>query len=342
VGPLFGAVVARALDAWWEGLGRPDPFVVVEAGAGTGSLCRAVLDATPACAPALHYVLVERSERLRVEQARRLPLEPARQVLGPAVAADPEEAAHPVAGTGPVVTALDELPAGPITGVVLANELLDNLPFRLLARREDGWDEVRVGLAGRGFVEVPVPAEPGVAATADRLAPAAPPGGRIPLQEAACRWLRDALALLRKGRVVIFDYADTTAAMAARPQSSWLRTYRGHRRGGHPLEAPGEQDITCEVAVDQLAAVRRPVADRSQAAFLRDFGIEELAGGARAAWRARAHVGDLEAVRHLSRAQEASALTDPGGLGAHRVLEWVAGSPGSISADLGQGGWQPR
>jgi len=34
VGPLFGACVARAIDREWERLGRPDPFVVVEAGAG--------------------------------------------------------------------------------------------------------------------------------------------------------------------------------------------------------------------------------------------------------------------------------------------------------------------
>ena len=33
VGPLFGAVVAAALDAEWRRQGEPDPFVVVEAGA---------------------------------------------------------------------------------------------------------------------------------------------------------------------------------------------------------------------------------------------------------------------------------------------------------------------
>jgi hypothetical protein len=30
VGPLFGAVVARALDEWWRELGEPAPFRVVE------------------------------------------------------------------------------------------------------------------------------------------------------------------------------------------------------------------------------------------------------------------------------------------------------------------------
>ena len=53
VGPLYGAVLARALDTWWAELGRPDPFVVVEAGAGPGTLARSVLAAAPACLPAL-------------------------------------------------------------------------------------------------------------------------------------------------------------------------------------------------------------------------------------------------------------------------------------------------
>jgi SAM-dependent MidA family methyltransferase len=50
VGPLFGACVARALDRWWRDLGAPDPFVVLEAGAGPGRLCREVLRAEPECA----------------------------------------------------------------------------------------------------------------------------------------------------------------------------------------------------------------------------------------------------------------------------------------------------
>src|SRR5690348_8235326 len=38
VGPLFGAVLARALDTWWDELGCPDPFVFVDCGAGEGTL----------------------------------------------------------------------------------------------------------------------------------------------------------------------------------------------------------------------------------------------------------------------------------------------------------------
>jgi SAM-dependent MidA family methyltransferase len=297
--------------------------VVIEAGAGTGRLAASVLDAVPACATALHYVLVERAEALQSEQAARLHLEPAGQVLGPVVVADPDEGAHPAAGTGPVATALCELPAGTFTGVVLANELLDNLPFRLLERRSRGWQEVLVGEDGGRLRELLVDAPPELVADAERLAPHAPDGGRIPLQRTAMDWLRQALTVLRRGRVVILDYADTTPSLAARPWSEWLRTYRGHGRGGAPLEHPGEQDVTCEVAVDQLAHVRPPVSDRSQADFLTDHGIERTVERAREEWRERAHIGDLAAMKARSRVGEADALTDPTGLGAFRVLEWT-------------------
>jgi SAM-dependent MidA family methyltransferase len=309
IGPLFGAVLARALDCWWDELGRPDPFVVVEAGAGRGSLAESILRATPACAPALRYVLVERA---LAQLAVDLPLEPPALVLGPEAAIDPDEPPQPMPGHGPLVTALSELPALQFTGVVLANELLDNLPFRLLERGSDEWLEVRVGEQAGTLAEVLVP-------VAEPPHVDAPIGGRVPVQTAATNWVRDALELLHRGRVVAIDYADTTASMARRPWTEWLRTYRGHGRGGHPLDQPGDQDVTCEVATDQLPP---PTAATTQADFLRRHGIDDLVATARAAWEERAAIGDLEALKNRSRVHEGAALTDPAGLGGFAVLEW--------------------
>jgi SAM-dependent MidA family methyltransferase len=309
-GPLFGAVLARALDAWWRDLGAPDPFHVIEAGAGDGTLAKSVLAAGPACLASLHYVAVERSEALR-----RL---------------------HPVE-----VKSLAEMPAGVRDGVVIANELLDNLPFRLLERPPErtgdsslGYSQSSVTSPGWGEVcvdeelqEILAPASPDVAAEASQLAPDAPPGARIPLQHQAADWLRAALAPLRHGRVVVIDYASATPDLASRPWTEWVRTYRANGPGALPLEDVGLQDITCEVALDQLTAVRTPDHDQSQAAFLRAHGIDELADAARRKWQARAHVGDLTALKEKSRITEAAALTDPSGLGAFRVVEWVVSNP---------------
>ena len=72
VGPLFGAVLARALDVWWHDAGRPDPFVVVEVGAGPGTLARSIRFAAPECSPSLLYVLVEQSEFQRTLHEQRV------------------------------------------------------------------------------------------------------------------------------------------------------------------------------------------------------------------------------------------------------------------------------
>ena len=327
VGSLFGALVARALDGWWDGLGRPDPFLVVDAGAGRGQLARDVLRAGPGCAGALRYVLVERSAGLRTAQAEHLPLEPAELVLGPAVPPEPDEEPVGVPGSGPVVTALAELPAGPATGVVFANELADNLPFRIVERSAGGWNEIRVGQSptAPAFAEVVLPADEGLAAAADRLVGDRdiPIGARLPVPTGLARWLGDAAALLRRGIVAVVDYAAPVEELAARGQAGWLRTYRAQRPGGPPLETPGTQDITGDVPVEGLrraaaAAGLSILSETTQADWLHSLGVDELVDDARAAWHGRGAT-DLAAIAARSRVHEAEALLDPAGLGAHRV-----------------------
>ena len=254
VGPLFGAVVAAALDAWWDRAGRPARCTVVEAGAGPGTLARSMLAAEPACAASLRYVLVERSA---TQRSLHQPL------VDRAGGAVESRAAWPDRVEGPCL--------------VLANELLDNLPFGLAERTTDGWAEVRVDLGDDArLVEVLAPID---ATPLRALAPDATVGARVPLQRAAGEWLRAALSLAGTapgGQVVVIDYASTTADLAGRPPEEWVRTYRRHARGRPPLEDLGEQDVTCEVAVDQLALTAPPTVDLSQAEWLGAHGIEAL------------------------------------------------------------------
>ena len=326
VGSLFGAVVARALDQWWEALGRPDPYVVVDAGAGRGQLARDVLRVGPACATALRYVMVERSPGLRALQHEYLAIEPPEDVLGPAVRHGRDDEPEPVPGTGPIVTQTETFPAVRFTGVVVANELLDNLPFRLVERSSDGWHEVRVGIDERGgFRDILVPAESELAAEAEGLLPGAQPGQRIPIQTGVAAWLAECGAMLRRGYVAVIDYADDCAGLARRGTDSWLRTYRGHARGGAPLEAPGSQDVTCDVVLETLhAAAHREgfeiLEQRSQAEWLSCLGIDDLVQEGRRVWTERAHLGDLEALKGRSRITESEALLHPAGLGAHLVV----------------------
>lgn len=303
VGPLFGAVLARALDTWWRGLGEPDPFVVVEGGAGDGTLVRSVLAAAPRCAAALRWVCVERSPALRAAADAALVVEPLTQVLGAP------------RGSGPVVALADDLPSGPFVGAVIVNELLDNLPPSIVERTAAGWAEVRVD---HELHEVLVPDE-GLSKTASRLAPGAAVGTRIPILRRACRWVASARAMLEAGPVVCFDYGvRTTVELAERPQEEWLRTYRAHGRGGGWLDDLGEQDVTCDVPADQLGADEVV----TQAEWLQGHGLDELVADARERWHSTAHIGDLAALKARSRVNEAAALTDPDGLGGFFVHTW--------------------
>lgn len=300
VGPLFGAVVAHALDAWWEAMGRPTPFLVVDAGAGPGTLARTVLAARPACAPALRCVLVERSAAQRARHGQHLALEPP-SATGLGVPSD-----EPVApADGPLVVSLAELPKVAVH-VILANELLDNLPVDIAV----GTHEALVGWDGERFVEVLVPGTHALAVA-----------GRAPLARAAARWVDAALErLLPGGRLVAVDYMATTAEIAGR-DGPVPRTYRGHERAGDPLDAPGTKDLTVDVPLDQLPP---PTTVMTQAAWLRAHGLDELVAEGKRLWSERAGVGDLAALRARSRVAEAEALTDLTGLGAFTVAEWHA------------------
>lgn len=318
VGPLFGAVLAGVIDDWWRAAGSPRSFTVVEGGAGPGTLAAAVRLARPTCAGSLRWVMVERTAAQRVRHVER---------LGARDGLDHALHAPTTPDGGPELVSVARLPEGFRCDAVIANELCDNLPARVVERTEGGWSEVWVaaGDAPGTLAEVlrPLDGEDPASRLVSRLAPGAVPGVRVPIEDRAVGWLGEALDMVgADGHVLLLDYVDTTASMAARGQSSWMRTYSTHGRGIGPLEACGAQDLTVDVAIDQLAELRPPPLDLTQAAFLVASGIDALVEEGRRVWTERAHVGDLAAVRARSRVREAEALCDPEGLGAHRVLGW--------------------
>ena len=287
VGPLFAAVVARYLDNCWNELGCPDSFDVVEVGAGPGTLARGIFDAQPKCISALRYVAVEISEKQR--------------------------ALHP-----DFVESVEVFPDRAIQGVVLANELLDNLPFKLFVYDSE-WMEAFVGLGDDGkFVEVlrDVDEVPEV------LPKSAPLGSRAPIQVAASQWMLNVTQKLSRGKVLVFDYCSpSTKEIAVSPWREWLRTYKDHDRGVHYLLEPGTQDITTQVMVDQLMVAVLELAVSKQSEWLQTWGIGELVSEGSRYWEEHKSSPDIVALKMRSRANEVQALTSLDGLGAFSVLE---------------------
>ncbi len=290
VGPLFGAVLANMLDAVWRDLGEPSTLTIVDAGAGPGTLARSIRAAQPACLDAIDYIAVEVSEQQR--------------------------ATHP-----DWVTSVDSMPTEQLAGVIIANELLDNLAFRLFVM-DGGWREAYVTSRPDGtFAEILRHAQ-----DVDQLAlPGVQThGSRVPVQQRAAACVQAQRALLDAGKLLVIDYATvSTVGLAQRPWREWLRTYRGHERGVHYLREPGSQDITVEVAIDQMVAcVGEPLSVRTQRQFLQRWGIDALVAEGQRVWSEHAAQPTVAALTMRSRVREADALCDPNGLGAFTVLEF--------------------
>ncbi len=289
VSPLFGQTLAAYVEEERRRIG--EPFELVEVAGGSGSLLR----------PLLESVKVEASA-IEASPAARAAL---RAML-------PEDR-------------VSESMPDRIRGVVIANELIDNLPMALAQRVEGVWRERWVGNDSEDLGFVDAEARPEVVDWLDSHGGEVPDGGWVEVQLQAEVWIRDALDRLEEGSVVIFDYGDTAENLVPRRQDGTLRTYRAHHLGPHPLDEPGGTDITADVNFSALIAAAKlcgaAVELHRQDDFLTDLGLRDLLSELRHAELEAARSGDeMERLRLRTRKTEAETLLHPRGLGDFRVL----------------------
>ena len=313
VHPFFGLTIGRQVAECWERLGRPDPFTIVEYGAGIGGLAYDVmvgmLDAEPAIRSALRYWLNEVNPH-RTRQA----LDAMRE-----------------AGFGEIVAPDDGLP---VTGVLLANEVADALPVHRLRWTGTGFEEIRVGWdEARGFVDVPGPLSPEVACwdPLSRLTQygvdvdGLPEDARLEVSPAAAAWMREVADRLARGYALVIDYGYPAVELYRDHRLRGLvRAYEGHTVTDNPYGAPGEQDLTAHVDFSALIASGQEsgldlVGLATQADFLASAGLGEYLV-------ALQHEPDT-GIEEYYRAQAAVfRLIDPGGMGRFRVLGMAKGA----------------
>jgi len=290
VSPVFGELVARQIGEFWELLDRPDPFDVVEVGAGDGTLAGQVLGSIgDPMRTAVRYTGVDRSLSARAALA---------------------DASIRVAA------ALEEVGRG-LIGCVLANELLDDLPFHLVRGVAGGVAELFVGLDGDRFTLVEGPPSEEIA----RLAPPLRDQQEAIVRPSAAAFVDQAAEVLTRGYVWVVDYG-----FRAGEEPGTVHGYRRQRLEEDILSEPGSLDITAGVdfaalvrhAEERGLAVWGPVTQRDA---LLSLGFRRLDDRAQARQReAVVARRGVEALRIYSNRTRANLLLSRSGLGAFYVL----------------------
>lgn len=303
--PIFGWAIAGQLEEVWERLGRPDPFIVREFGAGTGALAAGIVEGLDRSGSALRavirYRIAERGASREAQVRERL------EALGAGSILEPDG-------------------GGPIDGVILANEVLDALPVHRVEGIEGGGlRELYVGLDEEGLLAtVPdAPSTPGLAARLAAEGVELAPGQRAEVCLEVDAWIGTAAAGLGRGLMLLIDYGHPAAALYDPARGSLLRAYLGHRVHDDPYRNVGRQDLTAHV---DLTAVERAanaagldhLGTTTQAQFLAGLGVGELLVGLQ---RERGlGIGDYLAARSALH-----RLLDPRATGRFAVLAFGRG-----------------
>jgi SAM-dependent MidA family methyltransferase len=314
--PFFGIALARQVAECWNRLGRPDPFVVREYGAGSGVLAWDIVAGlaaeAPVCRAALEYRLIE----------------PNRHRLQQALAAF---AAENLAGVVHAEPITENAAPEPIAGVVLANEVADAFGVhRLLWRggrlREEWvvWRDDRFAAEEGNLSPAAAAAEPEGMLRQHGIALAE--GDRIEISPAAAAWFAGAARGLRRGYALVIDYGYPAPELyAAHRLAGTVRAYRGHTASDDPFAHVGEQDLTAHV---DFSALRR--AGEAE-------GLVFAGQTTQGAFLASLEMGDLLVAlgrdpattlpEYLAAQAATVSLIDPGGMGRFGVLMMARNAP---------------
>ncbi len=228
VGSVFGSLLARRLHRFWLANGSPSPFTLLELGAHDGSLACDILDhietLDPAFASTLSYLISE-------------PLISRQSILQERL----QDRATVISNPSVINAEF---------GAVIANEVLDALPVPLFLYSRGQWHEVMVTTANDILEWSSRPANPDL--------PDNYPEGYVTEGAPDFKSLLTPLSGAFKNALLMWiDYGlDQEALYHPARTAGTLRCYRNHRSDAHPLDHPGEQDLTADVnftAIEETA-----------------------------------------------------------------------------------------
>jgi SAM-dependent MidA family methyltransferase len=317
--PIFGWTIARRIEEMWAELGKPDPFWVVEYGAGAGTFGLSILEGfrrhgKKSLLKAVRYRPIEANPHRVADLTRRFEDAGLKGRLSlPPPTSFADLLARGAGSTG----------AEAVTGVLLANEFLDALPVHRLTAL-DGWLLELYVTWREGFVEVE--AEPSTPDLVRRLK-----AQHISIEQLAqgqiaeiClgldEWLAEAAAALDRGYVLVIDYGAESSELydPRRHAAGTLLGYRDHRVVEDPFGGVGLTDLTAHVDFTALRLLGerhglRAVPLATQSEFL-------VAAGLEAELQALQATPDLDPGDYMRARSGIVRMLDPRHMGRFKVL----------------------
>lgn len=272
VHPALAQALANQAKQVDEALGQPDPFTVLEMGAGKGLLARDFLAACEGLpdrfAQRLRYVIVERSPAMKAAQRRH---------LAPWLGAQ---------ATVTWVESLSDVADGELVGLFFSNELVDAFPIHRISVEQGRPQELFVGWEGGRFVELAQPlSRPELHRYLHRLASidvTLPEGYRTEINLAAVAWMQEVARVLGRGLVLTIDYGHTAQDLYGpdRRKGTFL-CYSHQMASEDPYQRVGQQDMTAHVDFTSLATAGEEAGltttgFTNQMSFLMGLGVERI------------------------------------------------------------------
>ncbi|MEM6251833.1 MAG: SAM-dependent methyltransferase [Cyanobacteria bacterium P01_D01_bin.156] len=232
VGYDFGELLAVQFAEMWTILGQPQPFHLVEMGAGQGLIAADVLAYLQQhhadCYAALEYIIIEKSPVLRSLQQEHL--------------------IH----SNVTWSTLEEL--SPITGCFFSNELLDAFSVHIVEKHNNQLQEVYVTADDNTLKESLGPLSTDKLTQyfdhvdIDLLSDTYADGYRTEVNLASLDWLSTVANCMDRGFILTIDYGHTAQRYysPARHQGT-LKCYYQHRHHNDPYVNVGQQDLTAYV-----------------------------------------------------------------------------------------------
>jgi SAM-dependent MidA family methyltransferase len=336
VSTLFAHCVGRQLYQFWEALGHPSPFHVLEQGAGRGDLAQGVRAWAEQYAPDLHRALSYSTEDINTGHDSV-------NITSVPPAVTPHTPRPPARG-GPTIHDAGATASGEGYHVILSNELVDAFPVHRVMIYEGRLYEIYVDAReGQLYEVLDEPSTPEVAEYLDHYQipwRSFGEGWQAEINLDAIRWVRQSAARLyrsaraKKGRgfLLVIDYGDKARALYTDyRRSGTLTCYYRHQMNEAPLALPGKQDITAHVNFSALIEEGRRCGLRlhnftTQSTWLESMGIYEELDTLR-----KTHFAEADSDRASDKGQTAlfqwynlrnrvAALTSPTGMGNFKVL----------------------